>query len=281
MDLGPRSKDLTGIRSGMLTALEPVEKSKNGSVMWRCRCDCGREVLVEASKILHQKTKSCGCLRGKKPRDLVGERFGKLTVLERYGQDVEKRVLWRCRCDCENQVLVSSADLLGGRVHDCGCMKKIDLTAKGRDLHGRRFGKLTALEATSERRNGSVVWICQCDCGNQIQVPCNLLTSGNVKSCGCLKRDNQRALEGLNYVDETRIESIESRKLRKDNTSGHTGVQRFRNKWRACITFQKKTHYLGTFDHYEDAVKARTEAEEKYFGAFLKHYYESLDSVDD
>lgn len=280
MNLGPRSADLTGVRSGRLTALEPVKKGKNGSVIWRCRCDCGQEVLVEATKILHQKTKSCGCLRGKKSRDLTGERFGKLTVLHRCNDQDKKNVHWECQCDCGNTVAVSTKDLLDGRIRDCGCMQTFDQNRKARDLTGQRFGKLVALEATTERKDGSVVWICECDCGSRILVPCNLLTSGRVKSCGCLKRDNHQAFEHLNYVDQTCIESIESRKIRKDNTSGHTGVQRYRNKWRANITFQKETHHLGLFDTYDDAVKARIEAEEKYFGTFLTHYYKSLDSIE-
>ena len=54
---------------------------------------------------------------------------------------------------------------------------------------GQRFGKLVVLEKTEERINNSVVWKCQCDCGNIKNVPTHLLTSGHTQSCGCLVRE--------------------------------------------------------------------------------------------
>ena len=35
------------------------------------------------------------------------------------------------------------------------------------DLTGKRYGRLTVIEKTDQRANGSVVWRCQCDCGNE------------------------------------------------------------------------------------------------------------------
>ena len=45
---------------------------------------------------------------------------------------------------------------------------------------------MIALVPTDERRHGSIVWKCQCDCGNIHYVTTELLLGGNVKSCGCL-----------------------------------------------------------------------------------------------
>ena len=60
----PRGKplDITGIRYGRLTALEPIGKNKFGHSMWRCVCDCGREVSVDIGNLRNGNTKSCGCL---------------------------------------------------------------------------------------------------------------------------------------------------------------------------------------------------------------------------
>lgn len=55
-----------------------------------------------------------------------------------------------------------------------------------KDLTGKRFGKLTALEETDQRQDGRVVWKCQCDCGNITYVPTNMLQKGHKKSCGCI-----------------------------------------------------------------------------------------------
>lgn len=55
-----KPRDLTGIRSGRLVALEVVDRKKGG--MWLCRCDCGTTTVVVAQDIARQSTKSCGCL---------------------------------------------------------------------------------------------------------------------------------------------------------------------------------------------------------------------------
>ena len=55
--------DLTGQRFGRLTALEPTEKRRKTSVIWRCRCDCGKIVECETEELTRGSVKSCGCLQ--------------------------------------------------------------------------------------------------------------------------------------------------------------------------------------------------------------------------
>jgi hypothetical protein len=55
------------------------------------------------------------------------------------------------------------------------------------DLKGRRFGKLVAIQTANKTKSGNWKWICQCDCGNMINVNGSKLKSGHTKSCGCLK----------------------------------------------------------------------------------------------
>jgi hypothetical protein len=61
-----------------------------------------------------------------------------------------------------------------------------------------------------------------------------------------------------------------NRKIDSTNTSGYKGVAwRERDRvWRANITVDSKQIHLGHFKNKEDAIKARKEAEEKYFGEF-------------
>jgi hypothetical protein len=54
-----------------------------------------------------------------------------------------------------------------------------------KDITGQRFGRLTALKPTSERRYASVVWLCQCDCGQQVSIDGKNLRRGDTRSCGC------------------------------------------------------------------------------------------------
>lgn len=57
------TKNITGNRYGRLIALEQVGKTKTGNALWRCKCDCGKEVIVLSILLRKGETKSCGCLR--------------------------------------------------------------------------------------------------------------------------------------------------------------------------------------------------------------------------
>lgn len=58
-------------------------------------------------------------------RDLTGQTFGQLTVLERVKNDISsnkrERVKWLCRCSCGNQVEVLGCNLTCKRTLSCGC----------------------------------------------------------------------------------------------------------------------------------------------------------------
>lgn len=57
-------------------------------------------------------------------------------------------------------------------------------------LVGEEFGRLTVLKASANRNAcGEIFWICQCKCGAEHQVTSGNLTSGSVRSCGCLARE--------------------------------------------------------------------------------------------
>jgi hypothetical protein len=60
------------------------------------------------------------------------------------------------------------------------------------DLSGQKFGRLTVIERLFERRNHdyrSALWLCRCDCGNEVRTYAGYLKSGNTKSCGCLHKE--------------------------------------------------------------------------------------------
>lgn len=58
--------DLTGKKYGMLTVIEEVpDIRKFGSIVWRCKCDCGNETLVSSNALRTGNTISCGCLISK------------------------------------------------------------------------------------------------------------------------------------------------------------------------------------------------------------------------
>lgn len=70
-----------------------------------------------------------------------------------------------------------------------------------RDLAGKRFGRLAAIEAAGKNRQKNYVWRCLCDCGHEVVVSSSNLIRGNTQSCGCLANELTRAAmttHGLN-----------------------------------------------------------------------------------
>lgn len=61
--------------------------------------------------------------------------------------------------------------------------KKLELT-------GQKFHRLTAIKSLGAPAPGkSILWLCECECGNKVAVGSTSLCNGNTKSCGCLNRD--------------------------------------------------------------------------------------------
>ena len=58
-----------------------------------------------------------------KLKDLTGQKFGKLTVIERAENDNRGNVQWLCQCECGNIVKVRSTNLITGNTKSCGCLK--------------------------------------------------------------------------------------------------------------------------------------------------------------
>ena len=86
----------------------------------------------------------------------------------------------------------------------------------------------------------------------------------------------------LVIVDGTCIELLRAKTIRKNNTSGVTGVDwnASANKWKASICFKGERHYLGCYANFEDAVKARKMAEERYHDSFVREFDEGHVSTD-
>lgn len=121
-------KDLTNQRFGKLIALKPTEERLNGQVVWECLCDCGNKIKVRSWNLISNKTCSCGCARSESARlyhnkNLQGQRFGKLTVLEAlpFEPDKSGNVYWKCRCDCGNETILYTSLLTQG-ISSCGCL---------------------------------------------------------------------------------------------------------------------------------------------------------------
>lgn len=201
-------RDYAGLRFGQLTAIEPTKKrggSTGCSVFWKLRCDCG-EVVERIPGIVNLSIKkgftpSCGCTRqDAQTIDLVGHRYGRLTVLSQTGRG-RQGTRWRCACDCGNETVARSKDLRIGTTTSCGCAQRSSAGAHRDLMPGDRYGNLVALYDTGERRASQKVFLCQCDCGRQTRVRKPLLLSGQTKSCGCLRQGARRRLAHSAVID--------------------------------------------------------------------------------
>lgn len=134
---------------------------------------------------------------------------------------------------------------------------------KGRknDLTGKRFGDLIVIEPVKKRSTDrSIYWKCRClSCGKEKEIPANQLKRGAQISCGCERAKRLQQTNG--YIEGTCLKTVFSDKISTNNTSGHKGVYLKRGKWAAKIQYKKKSYYLGTYDHIEDAIAARKMAE--------------------
>ena len=82
--------------------------------------------------------------------DLTGQRFGRLTVLERAPNN-KKQTVWECRCDCGNIVRVQMGHLRSGKIVSCGCYKRENSTKKA-TKHGKCGTKLHRVWLTMRQR---------------------------------------------------------------------------------------------------------------------------------
>ena len=211
-------------------------------------------------------------------KDITNMRSGKLVAIERTDKkDTYGRCyLWRCKCDCGNEVFATTYEITHGLRTSCGCGAFYDIS-------GQKFGRLTAIRRTGEIRSGSAVWELQCECGNVVNATLRNLVQGYKNSCGCLERDTkqkqaQKNRQKLGFIDGTCIASIRSDTIFKNNSTGVRGVsfKEKTHKYIARITFKGKTYSLGSYEKLEDAARARKEAEEKYFGTALQNYEKLL-----
>lgn len=133
----------------------------------------------------------------------VGYRVGQLTVIGKTDERRHGYIVWKCRCDCGNEIDLDTRFLQRGSVKDCGCISGNNAIIQ--NLTGKRFGKLVCKKPEDEN-SGSKKWICQCDCGNICTATVSQLQSGNKKSCGCLSKPAVKDYVGKRFNMLTVIE---------------------------------------------------------------------------
>lgn len=219
-----------------------------------------------------------------KALDLVGQRFGRLVVKERVENSPNGQTRFRSICDCGGEAVSFGSSLKRGSTRSCGCLYR-ELAAQINFTHGHTRGYTSSRTRNSWRGMKE-----RCDNPKNSHYP---IYGGR----GISYPEKWKSLEGfiedmgerpvnmtLERIDVNKNYSKENCKwetlgnqafnitLKSNNKTGRSGVRRSSNglKWVANIGYKGGNIYLGTFDEFEDAVKAREEAEIKYYGKTKK-----------
>ena len=184
--------DLTGTTINEITILckdEELSKQK-GRLYWKCQCSCGRIKSIRSDSL--KKIKTCGECN----KNLIGQKFGRLLVLEKGKKDKAQHQYYVCKCDCGNICEINSDNLRRGLTKSCGCLHS-EIIHKNtfKDITGQKFGKLTAIDY--EIKNSKAYWKCRCDCGNETIVANSNLINGHTTSCGCIKSKGELLIRQL------------------------------------------------------------------------------------
>jgi hypothetical protein len=228
--------------------------------------------------------------------DLTGMVFERLTVI---GRDYTRRerTYWWCICSCNNELLKKSIPnnrLTSGNTKSCGCLRK-ELTGKAASKRLKKYNNydLSGEYGIGYTSKGEEFYFDLEDYDlikdycwrktnygyisskrNRKQIFLHRLVMGVVDESLKIKVDHVKHKKYDNRKSELRKvtsgQNNINRELGSNNKSGVTGVHWDKkvNKWIASIGLNKKYIVLGSFSDFEDAIKARKEAEEKYFGEY-------------
>lgn len=117
-DLG-NAEDLSKVDT--INNLIPICRvTKGNRPMWACQCKvCRQFKVVKACAIKDNAPGCCG-----NTKNLIGQKFGKLVVLEQSKLRRQRHVFWICQCECGNICEVCSQELLNGNTQSCGCLSR-------------------------------------------------------------------------------------------------------------------------------------------------------------
>ena len=242
-------------------------------------------------------------------KDLTGLRFGKLVVIER-APNKNKRVYWKCQCDCGNTHVTRSSTLLRGMCRSCGCLnKEINYCKRNNKTYHPNEYDLSGEYGIGYTSKGESFYF-DLEDYDKIKDYCWYINSGGYVSTNIPREKKQKKITmhrlimdlidgGRDiYVDHIFHNKTDNRKSQlrivnvqqntfnhskfKNNSSEYNGVywHKKHQKWEVLIGVDGKIKYLGMYKNIEDAIQIRKEAEEKYFGEYkYKECEENLSEI--
>lgn len=206
-----------GVPDSRLTVIERVKNSDTKHSYWLCKCNCGNTLTIRGDQIRRGIAKSCGCLQrevsaekmkevGKSNKnkighnrvDLTGQVFGALSVIE-FSHKEDRKLFWKCQCQCGKIIEVSSGHLLSNHTRSCGCLTSQYISNSNIiNYQNQKIGKLFILEQAGIKEH-SMYWHCVCDCGNKCVVSSDYLHRSKLPSCGCVRSIGESTIK--KYLD--------------------------------------------------------------------------------
>lgn len=238
-----------GNKYGKLTVIEEVPERIKGRIYWKCQCECGNQINVSGTDLRTGRKTHCGCEGHDNKKNEIGNKYGKLTVIEEVKERGKDRsVQWLCQCECGNTKIVRGKDLRNGKIKSCGCYEQ---ETRGQSLLtneiGNKYGKLTVIDKIRPD-NKTTYWKCQCECGNITYVYGPNLRSGVTKSCGCTRSYNNAKIKefleknNINHKAEVAFSDLVTEK------GGHPrfdfGIYNENNQLIGLIEYQGEQHYI-------------------------------------
>lgn len=231
--------------------------------------------------------------RIKVQKDLTGQRFGRLVVIEQAEDFVSpsgnKVSGWLCKCDCGNEVCVRGASLLNGNTKSCGCYalspeskntKKYNTfiqdgeIGRGYDYKGSEFlfdwedYDIVSKYCWSVNTIG---YVRTQDYANRLDILMHRYVTNAPKGMyvdhiNHNKSDNRKSNLRVCSQSENMMNAV----MRKDNKTGVKGVRWLEKEhvWEVRLKVNGEHKIMQKFDNFDEAVAARKEAEIKYFGDY-------------
>ena len=202
-------------------------------------------------------------------KDLTGQRFGKLTVIERDYSKIG--TFWICKCDCGNYKTVRADSLTTGRTTSCDCYRKEQARkANAKKLAGQWFNNIEVLEDLNESTSDNrALHLCRCGyCGNLFKVRTVDLTAQLIESCGCLKSKGEQKL--INIFIQNNIKFIKEYTfndlyLKTDIYKQHPlRFDFYLPDYNVLIEYQGIQHYKTYSNYYSDRMIQNDKIKKNY-----------------
>lgn len=121
-----------------------------------------------------------------------------------------------------------------------------------KDLSAQKFGRLLVVSFAGSNEKWEAIWLCRCDCGKELTVLCSRLTKGNVKSCGCYRRDalKSRSAKSVEFGKKNPAYGPWRAMVRRCHDEGNSEFHKYGEKgvsvcesWRS--SFRAFLNYMG------------------------------------